>query len=854
MHNYLFGFFVADLVFIIFVFYSISSMCSTIFPIPLLLHRSDSIVTLEPGIPVADVVARRGMNYYKAIITDYGADVTVALTPFTGDADLYVSINPAVPMPNATTADHTSTRGGGSLEAIILQWQELTYCQQQIPSASSSGSCEIFVSVGGFTNASYSITVTTSAGNVPTLLLDGVPQMGAVKKDMYAYYYAHVDVPPSQSFSVYVRTTSGDPDVFCTTDGTRPTDDHYDFYSNVLGGDEYIEVSPGDDGYNATCTLWCAVLGYQASAFAITFSTGSSFVQLQDGVSQDGLIQTFEGYQYFAFLVSDPGSDVSFAITALSGDSDIYVAVADPTDASFRPSSDPDDFTWGSTAFGGDVVTIPSNDEDSCVSACTYLAAIKCSLSSLCRFSITASTSSSSLIQLQNGIPLSNSVAQGSYKYFLFDASPDPTTRNITIRVTAQTGDAQIYVTNLYSTDTSGPSTQLPSNTNSRWASAAGGNSSGSGIVRIPFSDSKVSLDRPVYTIAVYGVIGPSTFTITATSANIPQTLVPGQQTLRHVVAYGATDSYVVNVDSTSQDLVLSATQSSGSVLLTISRRNAAPVCTATGTSGFTCTGTWSTVANIGKGANVLRISASSPCTGPLVTGTCSPLTDWKPGKYFIGVTGLSPGMSLYGLMVATSMPYQRLIDGQPQSSSATIAAAAVFNYQVDYNVAMPDVRFSFSADSEPLYFYLTSCPAWKCTPTHQAPGPNNFQMQGSVDGDSSMDTFLTMMNVAAYCSDNTRAGVCNYFISVYPARPACVGSCAATFSVQASVQSGGQPGIITAASITSKVLTHIGNMPQGKSSLYELFLDPSQQLDLTVTLEACGPGRPTLYGMWCIL
>lgn len=156
----------------------------------------------------------------------------------------------------------------------------------------------------------------------------------------YAYYYANVNVPPDTTYSVYVRAITGNPNLYIRTDGQQPSNTFYQGISNSASGDEFINISPSLSYYNNTCTLRIAVYAFSACSFQITYATQSVVISLSDGVSQVGSIpMVWQLYNYYSFVAPAPGNDVTFALTATSGDPDMYIGIWNQSQ--YRPSSVP---------------------------------------------------------------------------------------------------------------------------------------------------------------------------------------------------------------------------------------------------------------------------------------------------------------------------------------------------------------------------------------------------------------------------------------------------------------------------------------------------------------------------------
>ena len=195
------------------------------------------------------------------------------------------------------------------------------------------GQCAVYIGVYGYNNASFSIVAYVGAGSSALELLDGIPQAGSVTEQGLSYFYADVDLPPpGTTYSFYVRSLSGDPDLFVTTDGTLPVvccPPHYQYSSMSSTGDDYVNVARGTSGYNATTRAYALVHGFTASTFEITFATVGAVEPLSDSVSTRGVGVGDQNLYYF-FSIPDPSTlfPVTISCTALSGDPDLFISVS----------------------------------------------------------------------------------------------------------------------------------------------------------------------------------------------------------------------------------------------------------------------------------------------------------------------------------------------------------------------------------------------------------------------------------------------------------------------------------------------------------------------------------------------
>ena len=149
------------------------------------------------------------------------------------------------------------------------------------------------------------------------------------------------------------------------------------------------------------------------------------------------------------------------------------------------------------------------------------------------------------------------------------------------------------------------------------WSSAFGGSTTGSGIVNIVGStDSHVQSNQQLYTIGVYGVFGPASFTISASTAAAVQTLVPGQPSPQHSLTPGApAQLYNAPVTDPTKDFTVSVTLMSGTdsnVLIAVSN-SSLPTCSFNAQGQVTtCNAIWTTIATQ---TSQLRIVAATPCS-----------------------------------------------------------------------------------------------------------------------------------------------------------------------------------------------------------------------------------------------
>ena len=787
-------------------------------------------------------------------------------------------------------------------DAVYAAWLNMPEC---VAAAMPPQSCGVYISVYGYTNASYTIVATASDGGpVAIELLDGLPQAGTVAQGGSAFFFADVDLDPSEAYSFYVRSLSGDPDLYVATDGSVPTTTRYAYRSASGTGDDYVNVQPSDGAplYNASTRAYAMVYGFTSAAFEVTFASGYAVETLGDGQTVRGAVSG-GGYAYYSFAVGDPSQalPVTLASTATVGDPDLYVAVWDPATPDFRPTDAA--YTWRGDSLGSDTVVIQpaALDARACqgrspaAPSCAYIVGVKCADGNACRFTLTAS-SGVQLISLVDGQALDNVVpAPGALTYFTFSAfGRSGSDRDVTISLSGGAADTlQLYVTNGYSTATTPPGGSLPSPSAYVWSDAAT-----PGTVNITASDPRAAappgLGSLLFTIGVFwppsGPVTPGVtraFTITAVTSQALTALSPGRPSPQRTLPSGATHFYYYTLPSgaapLASDLVLTATVLTGAPVLA-GTTDAAALPQLCAPASATCDlGVWASVpASAAGGETSLRVyapplgpcSTTSPYRNPSVP--CNASAVWVGGQtFFFAVhapppaSGSGPRLSTtYSLTAMSGTPLTELADGAPAAGSIVpTSAPPVYYFITSPDASNPDVRFSFTIGASsgsgsagpPLLYYITSCLEGACSPSDYAPGPANAKLSGVAPRGATQDIFITRYNARAYCAPlavpTTRH--CSYFFAFRPASASdCTGdpqSC--TFTLVAQSMGGGGFTSVPFSSIDRTANTHLGNVQPwpaaaapGRPAVFELYLEASNPAaDIRVDLQACGPGYPTL-------
>ena len=270
-------------------------------------------------------------------------------------------------------------------------------------------------------------------------------------------------------------------------------------------------------------------------------------------------------YKYYRFAVPADQPDVTFFLTPLSGGSPRLVA--SPLDANERPTLLHNQ--WSAGEMGDNILYIPATAPGACTD-CSYVVGVFAMRNTT--FFISASLSGGSdnrVTFLVDGQPQASAVSQGGYSYFAFSSQGD-VNGDTSFRVAPRSGNVEMYITNecvadwrtvacvcvcvcvwlwlcahfvacalsRYTPGTSSPS-QLPSTSFYLWSTMSPTAGSSRYTITVGPSSPGFDISRPIYTIAIYGLT-QATFEVSASSADISQTIALGAPSNHHSVARGA--------------------------------------------------------------------------------------------------------------------------------------------------------------------------------------------------------------------------------------------------------------------------------------------------------------------------
>eukprot|EP00598_Pedospumella_elongata_P002386 CAMPEP_0184975878 /NCGR_PEP_ID=MMETSP1098-20130426/6959_1 /TAXON_ID=89044 /ORGANISM="Spumella elongata, Strain CCAP 955/1" /LENGTH=2755 /DNA_ID=CAMNT_0027498653 /DNA_START=79 /DNA_END=8346 /DNA_ORIENTATION=+ len=399
----------------------------------------DGTVTLSNGVPQRGSVAANSIEYYNYRASS-ACSITVVATVSSGNIPS-MFLSKSVERPNATTADtisRLSTSGQGVLPKVVL--------------TSVSVGQDLHIGVGGAGhNVTYTIRVFETSIDTtqpPTLLTlpDGVPQEDEISNTDKSWLYYQVSAPIGHEalnlrlvkgvgivdmsvarcppgVSTYQCAVHHLPNATNTLDTTADTDrTSIKIYRNDPAPTTYI--------------VGVHSLAYY-SAFQISAAFQESTLDLQAGVPVMDHVNKGEK-DYFSFYLDQSFVSVSFALTTLSGDPDIYVSTTVG-----HPAPDSVNSTWRSSDYGPDVLVInPRTDPKACYH-CMYYIAVIGNLESTYTISVTTSNNMPRLI---DGVPSRGYAQLNKWTYYSFHNAYG-SGRDLHVNLVSATGNADLYIT-----------------------------------------------------------------------------------------------------------------------------------------------------------------------------------------------------------------------------------------------------------------------------------------------------------------------------------------------------------------------------------------------------------------------
>lgn len=754
-----------------------------------------SVTALQDGQPVFDAVSTRQYRYYSFSVSNSTLDVTIDLTPTSGDADLFVSCSKNITgddtgSPSKLSGHYSWASQLWGEDTIVIPHTDANSCVNTDP---FGGGGTFYIAAYGFANATFAITAAVDDG-LATQLFVGQPQSGAAFRGVPTLYTVKKPAE-SENITISVTPTNGDPDLYVTLDGSVPGPNNYAYRSAGAAGTDSITIVPSGAGcadanvtncYCASCSISISVTSFTArSTFIITVSTGESVTTLQDGVPVSGQVSQFT-YRYYSFMCSTSGASVSITLTSLTGDADLTVSLS--------PNPTLSNGTWVSLAQGNDMIVahqVPAG--------LMYIGVFGFTNSS---YSLVAHVASdNSTTQLVNGHVTFGAVDASNYMYFSFSMDDGA---DLTVTVTPLFGAVNLYINTCSGVPLSQCFGRRPTSSFNTWNAA--GSFSGEAVT-IPKTDQRACAGC-WYIIGVLGVQA-SNFTVLASidGSSIATALQNGVPSRAYVnqwdYAYYVFSFYDFNVDT-----IIAVTPFTGDPDLYVTAcnegSNASCVYQPSNTSF-----TWRHMA---VGADTISIPFGSP-------GACTPIPP-NPCSYYIAVHGFVASSFSVMAYIDSDSPIT-LLDGRPQNGMVNASEYDQYSMAIAAGSRGIDITLVPRTGDSDLYVTLNGLKPTQTSYQYRsisASGNDNIEIHATDDA-----------FVAAGCS----VGGCTLRIGVLGFRTSEYTLVATTGNVSTTLP----PGIPVRDSVV-----------QGSYDYYIFSVDVAAAFSIVVTPLS---GDPDLFVSW---
>jgi hypothetical protein len=417
-----------------------------------------SPLVLIEGQAVMGHVEKHEYRYFKFHV-ETPADVTITLTPLSGDVDLFVANGEKYSHPDKSICKFghlknetwCSRKPAMQVDVVKMRMAPAPY--------------EYIIAVYGFRNSTYTIQGRSSDDSIVSLD-QGLPQGGEVDALGWRYYSILTPAYTGGILRVVTSTREGEIKLYANKcvgrdcigganekrpgKGTYTNLDLCDVNSDnsFNGGSLSINVTSHARHENSVAYV-IGVHGISAhSEFTLTAlvtgTHGHSLLMLQAGSAVNDFVEK-DQYSYYRFSLMQSNKDVTFVVTPFSGDPDIYVS----TKYSYPNRTHN---TWAHRRRGRDAITIAESDPKACHvqrqsdegGMCDYFIAVH-GYGAVATYTIMAYLHDNTPKILQRGIPQSGHANQTESQYYQFVITNKK--ENIVVTVTPEDdGDPDLYI------------------------------------------------------------------------------------------------------------------------------------------------------------------------------------------------------------------------------------------------------------------------------------------------------------------------------------------------------------------------------------------------------------------------
>lgn len=432
--------------------------------------------------------------WFSLYMGDQTESVTITVTPFDGDCDLYVRVGRGTA--HTWSYDYRSTSAGSSADTVI------------IPEEKMCVDCTISILVVGFTSSRFSVLATVEDSTVA--LADTVPLRGALAKGSCQFYTLSLS---RNATTTYVLTLlSGDANIYVSTRERQPCSAGANVVSSefsMSGVFPFVDLSSkashffvgvGGKNRNATYTL---------RASADVGDSAPALFPLLAGLPQNDIILDSKGWKYYRMQLQAGHERINVRASNEVGDLDIYLQRCSRGSATlcFQQNQGwPNETNYLSTTLGKQRDFLAMDRQDDIPTL--YIIGIK-SWSDVVAYQVSYVTWHSTLA-LSPGVTVTDHVFMRETDFFSIEVeAASAGYQTLQIILTTLSGDADIYVST---------KTKHPSPRNYTWSAVDYGDD----VLEIsPAEPSR-------YFIGIYGA-SESTYTLTVAVDTTLVSLEDGQ-------------------------------------------------------------------------------------------------------------------------------------------------------------------------------------------------------------------------------------------------------------------------------------------------------------------------------------
>lgn len=360
-------------------------------------------------------------RYYRYNVVSSAGSITILVTPFSGDPDLYISLSSSNDKPDLDNRDYAALAVGADYIRIPVA-DILAKNPSCTTSHFASIDCSIYIGVKcASENCKYNLQIGRSSEFIMNLL-DGYPQFGvAFPNDPQYYVYRPGVVENNTVLSIYSKKENVHAFLSLASESQRnqlkPNSTHHDLKTHNRANMAML-IIPKER--NKECGSYCRYyIGVYTDAVPsdtkeseFTITVSSNVRQLVEGQTIVDYVDS-RMYRYYRFDAPYDNCTFSVSVTPLStGDPDLFVNRG----GARLPNKDAADFK--SFSYRGDLLQIPVTDTARRPWRRSFLIAVYGSQNST--YSITATTSASIIHEVNQGVPMRQEQKARSINYFLF--------------------------------------------------------------------------------------------------------------------------------------------------------------------------------------------------------------------------------------------------------------------------------------------------------------------------------------------------------------------------------------------------------------------------------------------------